>query len=621
MRRASTNRPRPLYGLAILLGTLPLLGAELLQEAASDARETPPREAPKSSLAAHVRHLTSEPMGGRLAGTPGEARAADYLVARLEELGAQPLPGQSLRIPFEFAAGTRDAGSSLVVSRGDEPERWGDPEQVRALSFSSDGKVSGPAVFAGYGLVVPDALGTPYDSYAGLDVEGKVVVVLRYFPEDLESERRVALSRYAGLRYKALAARERGAVALVVVTGPRSPNAGRTIPMTFDTAVSGSGIAAVSVGGEVGEALFRGLEQGSLEEVQRSFDDGNPHVTGFPLPDVELTLDVRLERERRRGTNVVGVIPGRAPDGRAVLVGAHFDHLGNGEHGNSLARDGEKGAVHPGADDNASGVAAVLGIGKALAAERPQRDVVLAFWSGEELGLLGSADFVKRELVPSEKLLAVVNLDMVGRARDNRLALQGIGSSPAWRGLVERANVPVRFDLQLQQDPHLPTDSSVFNAEGVATLNIFTGAHEDYHRPTDTPDRLDYEELARVVKLASRVTRDLAGRDEPLEFVEVERSHDFGPGRASLRAYTGTVPDYTSEVEGLRLSDVVKGGPAEKAGLRGGDVILRFGTQSIANIYDYTYALDAAEVGKAVRVVFRRDGEELEVVLTPEARR
>ncbi len=572
-------------------------------------------------LEAHVRHLSSEPFAGRLAGTEGETRAADYLAQQLAQLGAKPLPGQNLRLSFEFAAGTRDAGSSLTLARGGETRRWSDPALVRALSFSSDAEVSGPAIFAGYGLVVPDALENPYDSYAGLDVEGKVVVVLRYFPEDLEAERRVALSRYAGLRYKALAARERGAVGLLVVTGPRSPHAGLTVPMTFDTAVSGSGIAAASVGGEVAEALFAGLEQGSLEEIQRSFDDGNPHVTGFPLPGVEITLAARLERERRQGTNVVGVLPGSAPNGRAVLVGAHFDHLGNGEHGNSLARDGEKGSIHPGADDNASGVAAVLGIGAALAAEPPPLDVVLAFWSGEELGLLGSTDFAKRGLLPPEKLVAVVNLDMVGRARDNRLALQGIGSSPAWKGLVERANVPVRFDLQLQDDPHLPTDSSVFNGEGVPTLNFFTGAHEDYHRPTDTADRIDYEGLARVVKLAARVTSALAARQEPLEFVAVERQHQAGLGRASLRAYTGTVPDYTSEAAGLRLSDVVKGGPAEKAGLRGGDVIVQFGEQRIANIYDYTYALDAAKVGQGVRVVFVRDGEELEVVLVPEVRR
>jgi hypothetical protein len=272
--------------------------------------------------------------------------------------------------------------------------------------------------------------------------------------------------------------------------------------------------------------------------------------------------------------------------------------------------------VHPGADDNASGVAAVLGIGAALAADRPRRDVVLAFWSGEELGVLGSTDFVKRELLPG-----VLNFDMVGRSRDNGLVVQGVGSSPAWKGLIERANVPVRFDLTLSEDPHLPTDSSVFDAAHVPSVNFFTGSHADYHRPTDTADKIDYAALARVARLGARVARGLAERNEEVAFVEVEASHESGVGRASLRTYTGTVPDYTAEAEGLTLADVVKGGPAEQAGLRGGDVIVRFGAQQITNIYDYTYALDAAKVGESLPVVYLRDGQRHETILTPTARK
>jgi hypothetical protein len=587
----------------------PAAGREREARANGDAR----------ALEAHVRRLASAELGGRLAGSAGERLAADYLAERLAALGAQPLPGHALRIPFEFAAGTRDAGSSLAVSLGDRRELFRGPDHVRALSFSSNETVSGTAVFAGYGLVVPEALGAPYDSYAGLDVEGKLVVVLRYFPEDLEVERRAALSRYAGLRYKALAARERGARALVVVNGPRSPHAGELVPMSFDSAVSGSGIAAASVSGEVAERLFRDLPQGSLAEIQRSLDDGNPHVRGFPLGR-ELTLDARVERERRQGINVVGRLPGSAPDGRAVLLGAHYDHLGTGEHGSSLAREDERGELHPGADDNASGVAALLAIAAELAAERPPRDAVFAFWSGEELGVLGSADFVARALLPPEQIAAYLNFDMVGRARGNRLVLQGVGSSAPWPELIERANAPVGFELQLQQDPHVPTDSSVFDAARVPTLNFFTGAHADYHRPGDRPERVNYADLARVARLGARLARALAEGGETLAFVEVAPSREAGLGRGVLRAFTGTVPDYTAEVDGLALADVVPGGPAEQAGLRAGDVVVRFGAQRIANIYDYTYALEAARIGEPVSVRYLRGGEPRETTLTPEAR-
>jgi len=573
-----------------------------------------------AALRTHVANLASEAMGGRLAGTPGEWLAADYLVAQLEQLGAQPLPGHKLRIPFDFAAGTSDGGSSLSLHRETQAQRFTGTEQVRALSFSSNGRVRAPVVFAGYGLVTPDSAGVGYDSYAGLDVAGKVVVVLRYFPEDAPDELRSTLSRYAGLRYKALAARERDAAAILVVTGPRSPNAGKTVPMTFDTAVAGSGILAGSVDGEVGSALFRGAPQGSLEDIQRSLDDGNPHARGFALAGVEASIDLRVERETRRGINVVGVLPGTQPDGRSVLLGAHYDHLGNGTHGHSLARDAERGRAHPGADDNASGVAAVLEIGQRLSARPARHDVILAFWSGEELGLLGSTDFVKRALVAPERLLAVLNFDMVGRVRNNQLVLHGTATSPAWTSTAVEANAGVGFDLALRGDPHLPTDSIVFDQAQVPTLTFFSGAHADYHRPTDTADRVNSVDLARVVDLATGIARALADTAGTFEFVEVERSHEVVHGRGTLRAYTGTVPDYTAESEGLKLSDVVKGGAAQKAGLRGGDVIVSFAGQQITNIYDYTYALDAVKIGQPVEVRFRRDGVEHSATLVPGAR-
>ena len=599
--------------------------SSLLTALASAALWIPGANAAGSSakaLEAHVRQLASPALGGRLTGSEGERLAAGYLVEQLEALGVEPLAGQRLRIPFEFAAGTTDAGTSLGLERPGQRTRWYDAREVQALSFSSNASASGRVVFAGYGLVAPDALGQPYDSYAGLDVEGKIVVVLRYFPEDLEHAQRVALSRYSGLRYKALAARERGAKALLVVSGPRSPHAGETVPMSFDTAVSGSGIVAASLGGTAASALFADLEQGSLEEIQRSFDSANPHVKGFELPGRRVSVDARVVRERRTGWNVVGLLPGTAPDGRAVLVGAHYDHLGPGRHGQSLARQHERGSLHPGADDNASGTAAVLGIAAALAERRPRRDVVVAFWSGEELGLLGSSDFVKRAHEPAEKLLAILNFDMVGRARGGRrLVVQGVGTSPVWPELLDHANARAGFDLELSDDPHLPTDSSVFDAAHIPSLNFFTGAHADYHRPTDTPERLDYPALARVVKLAVRVVRGLADTNASVEFVEVEASHQWGVGLSTLRAYTGTVPDYTREADGLALADVVEGGPASRAGLRAGDRIIRFGSQRIANIYDYTYALDAAKIGERLRVVYLRDGEQRETTIVPEARR
>jgi hypothetical protein len=373
----------------------------------------------------------------------------------------------------------------------------------------------------------------------------------------------------------------------------------------------------------VAQRLFAAAGR-DLASAQAALDTGNPHVGGFPLEGVRVVLDVAIERERREGHNVVGEIPPRAgaaaPARPWLLVGAHYDHLGEGLGGNSLARKGEAGQVHRGADDNASGVAAVLATAARLAASPGDRGVVVAFWSGEELGLLGSTDFVRRPVLASESLAACLNFDMVGRARDNKLVVQGIGSSSSWRALVEQANVPVGFDLQLQDDPQLPTDSASFDRAGVPCLNFFTGGHEDYHRPTDTPDKLNYEDLERVVDLASNIGRRLLALVAPIDFTEVSPRIERGPAPDTVRAFTGTIPDYTAEVEGLKLAGVIEGGPADEAGLAEGDVIVEFGGRTIKNIYDYTYALEAVKIGQPLKVVYLRGQERREVTVTPRAR-
>jgi Zn-dependent M28 family amino/carboxypeptidase len=255
-------------------------------------------------------------------------------------------------------------------------------------------------------LQIPETQDFPYDSYAGLEVEGKIVLVLRYFPEDVDQETRALLARYSGLRYKARAAREHGATAMLVVTGPRSPNAGATIPMAFDTAVSGSDIVAASVDGEVADAIFEAVADRDLEAAQKALDDGNPHVAGFAIPGVEVTLTTAVERERREGFNVAGYIAGSEEglDKPWVLLGAHYDHLGRGGGGNSLAGKEEQNEVHHGADDNASGTAAVLDAARRLAADPPRRPVAVAFWSGEELGLLGANAFLEQAIPTQPEL-------------------------------------------------------------------------------------------------------------------------------------------------------------------------------------------------------------------------
>ena len=592
--------------------------------------------ATSSRTKTHVQTLASDKFEGRLTGSPGEKLAGDYLIGELKRMGAKPLPGMTdFRMPFTFTAGSKDGGSNLTYKRMSNgavsstgaprlaERQFAGATMVQALSFSGSGVISGAAVFAGYGLVVPDSQNFGYDSYQGLDVKDKIVVVLRYFPEDADQKTRGILARYADLRYKAQAARQRGAKGMLVVTGPRSPNAGQLVPMSFDTAISGSGIVALTISGDAAAPLFQAANK-QLDAVQKELDGGNPHVAGFAIPDLELTLNAKILREQQTGHNVVAYLPATTPTAGVgkpwVAVGAHYDHLGRGSAGNSLAGKDEINQIHHGADDNASGTATVLNIADALAKQPRKRNLLIAFWSGEELGLLGSNAFVTKPPMPLEQIAAYLNFDMVGRVADNKLTVQATGTSAMWPKLLEQANVVAGFDLVLQEDPYQPTDVGSFNTASVACLTFFTGAHQEYHKPSDTADKINYEDLDRVGEFATAIVKRLIDSNDAPQFTKVEQKTDTG-GRAGLRLFTGTIPDYASDVKGLLLGGVIGGGPAEQAGLAKGDLIIEIAGQSITNIYDYTYALELLKIGQPAKVIFMRGGEKKETTLTPAARK
>jgi hypothetical protein len=245
---------------------------------------------------------------------------------------------------------------------------------------------------------------------------------------------------------------------------------------------------------------------------------------------------------------------------------------------------------------------------------------MLGFWSAEEIGLIGSNDFVSEPPVPVDQLAAYLNFDMVGRMTDNKLTVQATGTSPVWNRIIEQANVAAGFDLVLQPDPYQPTDVATFNAASVPSLSFFTNTHADYHRPGDTADKINYEDLDRVVEFAVAIVKRVGDTPDAPQFTKVDQPTDTA-SRAGVRVFTGTIPDYATNVKGLLLGGVIGGGPAEQAGLQKGDVIIEIAGQSIANIYDYTYALELLKVGEPVKIIYMRGTERRETTLTPGARK
>jgi len=587
----------------------------------------------RQDLQHEVEWLADPKREGRMTGSPGAQASAEWLRDYYQTNGLQPVGGSYLE-DFEFNAGERlIAGKNnlTVTAEGSPALDFKVDENFRPLAFSDSGDVEGEVVFAGYGLSVPEGHNEArYNSYDNLDVKDKIVLLFRYVPEGVDASRRAQLNHYSGLRYKAMLARERGAKAVLVVSGPNSPEAGKLLELVGDSTLANSGIVAVTITDQVADALMKSSGK-TLKEAQTALDSENPHTAGgFLLPKVRVKLQTGIEHIKHTDHNVLAAIPAGDPAAPQewIVVGAHYDHLGHGMKTSALDRAGEEGMIHPGADDNASGVATVMEIAASLAHERTEhpekfkRGIVFAAWSGEEIGLIGSAAFCEHPPVPQSTIAAYVNFDMVGRLRDNKLTLQGVGSSHFWPKDIEKRNVAAGFSLVMQNDPYLPTDTTSFYPKRVPVMNFFTGAHEDYHRPTDTADKLNYEGMERIAKFARQIVLDLASAPERPDYAHVQRSdQQAGGSRETLRAYLGTIPDYTTEVKGVKLSGVRGDSPAEKGGLKGGDVIVEFGGQKIANIYDYTYALDAVKIGQPVPIVVERDGQRVSLTATPEARK
>ena len=376
------------------------------------------------------------------------------------------------------------------------------------------------------------------------------------------------------------------------------------------------GLLAARVGEPVAEALLQG-SGATLAKLQESIDSATrPHSMALPRP---ARLTVTLKRTRAHTRNVVGMIQGRDTT-RTLVIGAHYDHLGYGGE-SSLAPD--QHVPHVGADDNASGTAALLAVaGRAARSARaghlPRHDLVFCAFTGEEMGLVGSSHFTDQPTRPLEDVEAMLNMDMVGRLRKNRLMVMGVGTAAEFPELVRHVNdAGGHFDLKTSSDGYGPSDHSSFYKKKVPVLMLFTGAHEDYHKPSDTWDKLDYPGLERVAGFADALMESLDARPRPTyQVAKADSVTGRIAGGGGYGAYLGTIPDYMQTEGGVLLSGVRSGGPAEKAGLQGGDVIVKFDGIRIDNIYDYTFALRSRKPGQDVRITVKRAGAERELVAT-----
>jgi hypothetical protein len=526
---------------------------------------------------AHVRYLAADALEGRDVASAGERCAGDYLAAVLDGLGLEPAGADGTWFqPFAVRVGSRlGNGNALGISgsRYEAGKAW------VPFGFSPTARVDGTLFYAGSEVSRPDDEPAPQ---AEDELAGRLVVV---------EAAGVGDARATDPHFAATVAASRGAAAVLVLLGPGAelPAPGEERRPFIRIPVAAVHAAAAD---EIREAARRGAR-------------------------AELSTDVGPSTVEAR--NVVALLPGRDP-GRAhevVVVGAHYDHLGRGGEG-SLAPDSRD--IHNGADDNASGTAALLEVARRLAeGPAPERPVLFLAFSGEERGLLGSAHYVAQPTIPLDDAVAMLNMDMVGRLRNNTLTVYGMATAAEWEALVREVNAerPRPFELSLLPDGFGPSDHSSFYGAGIPVLHFYTNTHSEYHRPEDDWQTIDGPGLDRIAGYVADVTGALAGaagRDV------VALTPQAGAGRpatgeaASGRGYGpyfGSIPDMAPIDFGVRLSGVREDSPAERAGLRAGDVLVRFGGQEVADLYAFTYALRDRQPGDRVEVEVLRDGQRL----------
>jgi Tol biopolymer transport system component len=561
---------------------------------------------------ADVRYLADPAQEGRGLGTKGIQAAGAFIEERLKTLGVEPAGEKGgYAQPFQVPTALEQGDATSVVFGGVPL----DPKAFVPLGFSAPKlQATGELVFAGYGIV-DKAHGR--DDFAGLNVRGKVVLVRRFVPEGPAFEKTEDKRRFGDLRYKAWLAKERGAKALVVVDEPEKPtNASvgwqapdeAALPSLNPEGYGDAGIGIVLIKRETGRSLIE-----RLAKKER----------------IDAKVNVELRPVTTEAFNVVGRIPaGVAAKDKlkgALVIGAHYDHLGHGGR-YSLAPGSTE--PHVGADDNASGVAGLLEIARRLKTDQAKlrRDVIVVAFSGEESGLLGSSHFVrtsdagKNPALPKKGAFAMLNLDMIGRLRDNRVQVLGGETANEWAELLPRACAAARIDCALAPDGgYGPSDQMSFFVGGVPVLHFFTGAHSDYHKPSDTPDKINAAGLGQIAFAAAELAEGVTARDKPLHFNPGVKAPTPRGDLRNFNASLGTIPDYAGPgpgKSGVLLGGVRPGGAAEKAGMRRGDLMVKLGAHDISSIEDFMYVLNASKPGETTKVVVIRDGKRVELDVT-----
>lgn len=569
-----------------------------------------------------IKTLTEDKMEGRGDGTKGLLRAEHLLESRYKSLGLAPAGTQGFLQPFTVTTGAKLKGKNHVIYQLAESKTELKLEQDYVpFSFSESGSAIAPLIFAGYGITA-DEFG--YDDYTGIAVKDKIAVVLRYEPTSFAAKTgNQGLTHHSQLITKAINARNHGAKGLILVNGKLGD--GEEDLLTHFGSVSGPenvGILFAQVKNSIAQNWFQAAGK-SLKDVQEQINaSGKPFSFAFS-DRLQAMLSIQIETTHAAVNNVLAYLPGKTDE--YIILGAHYDHLGRG-NSDSLAPS-QIGQIHPGADDNASGTAGVLELARLFSSMKGQlqRGILFASFAGEELGLLGSAAWVKNPTRPLDKAVAMFNMDMIGRIKDDKVYLGGVGTGSTFQKILEQARNESHLKFDYSQGGYASSDHTSFVSQKIPVLFFFSGLHADYHKPSDTWEKINPDAAARLLNVVAATTVAVASASERPTVIKVVESnpHSGGVpgGGGGYGPYFGSIPDFGQTENGVKFSDVKPGSPASKAGLKAGDVLIQFGDKPIKNLYDFTDALRRSKVGDVVHVTVLRDGRELQADVKLEQRK
>jgi aminopeptidase YwaD len=634
-------------------------------------------------LRTHIEYLASDKLEGRRTATPGATLAAEYIAREFSRYGLRrsigyDTAGMSIleadspnrylqKFPYVGSVGLGEKNLLFInPGRADDIMQYRVNEDWIPLGFSANGSVHrAEIIFAGYGISAADL---KYDDYAVSPARGRVALVFSGTPDG--DNPHGSFARAGAIRFKAAAATAAGATALMIIASEAKLSDDRLSGLAYDNAGE-SGIPIVVVSRRLAAKIL-GATNGDLAPYEKIADartldstsstDGGT-TTSLPARNNErlrpsnlrLDLSTNIVLRESPSANVVGILDGSDPvlKKEVIVIGAHYDHLGLGGEGSLAPREGE---IHHGADDNASGTAALLELARIFSQQgsRPRRTLMFIAFSGEEEGLLGSNYYVNHPILPLANTVAMLNLDMVGRMRENKLIIGGMGTAEQWRSIVAVQNralattvsvasgtnspttgYPIvvaangrpivtsdtskQFALTLNEDGFGPSDHSSFYAKQIPVLFFWTGTHDDYHKPSDTADKINYADEARIVEFVARIVGDLDSSNTRPTYALAKSD---SAGRASgFRVYLGTIPNYADSTDGLLLDGVRDASPAATAGIKAGDKVVKLAGREIRNVYDYTYALGEMKAGQEYEVELMRAGQRIKLVITPAARK